>query len=105
MGVKKGHPLREIEELPQAVVEQLHGLSISTAEEFISQEATSPEGLASYLDVSLPQLEELVEFAENYVEADFVETVRQHEPERRALGARSPYSDEFLKLRAGRHRD
>lgn len=91
MAVKRGHRLSDVPGFPPVIAERLAALSISTAEEFVSQTIGDPEGLRTFLGVDDRRFSDVVELAELVVGPEAVEEMRAFRPQERSYGALNPH--------------
>lgn len=102
MSLKGGHRLRQLSDIPDDVVDRLSELSITTAEEFVSQSLADPKELRAFLDLEPVPFHSLVDSAAAVIDQPLLDEIKSYSPKVRAYGARSPYSPDFEQLRGDR---
>lgn len=92
VALKQGHRLSDIQCFPPVIAGQLASLSISTAEEFVSQSIGGWEPLRRYLGLDARRFADVVKLAESVLEPETVEEMRSFRPKERSYGALNPHS-------------
>lgn len=91
MGIKKGCPLDNVQELSQELKERCHKQGYSTAEEFVGLAWAAPQEFADFLGIEMEELERLTEIMTSaYIEREYLEQMRDIQTKEYALGALDP---------------
>lgn len=93
--MKQGHRLSNVPHFPSAIASRLASLSISTAEEFVSQSIGDPEPMQRFLGLDDCAFSDVIELAESSLDPQTLEDIRSFRPKRRSYGAWNPHSAEF----------
>ena len=91
MGIKKGCPLDNVQELSQELKERCRNQGITTAEEFVGQAWGVPQDFAEFLGIEKEELERLTGIMTSaYIEREYLEQMRDIQTKEYALGALDP---------------
>jgi hypothetical protein len=91
MNVKRGPRLSDVSGFPPVIAERLAALSISTAEEFVSQTISDPEGLRTFVGLDDRRFSDVVELAESVLGPEVVAELRAFQPTEHSYGALNPH--------------
>jgi hypothetical protein len=104
MPLKRGHRLTSVPDFPEGVAGRLRAVSISTAEEFVSQSIGDPEPMRKFLGLDARRFSDVVGLAESVIDPETVDEIRSFEPPERSYGALNPHSAEYDSARLGHDR-
>lgn len=103
--IKMGTALKDIPEVPPAIVEMLNAASLTTVRELVSHYYFDRKTLGSYIQISDEDLDSLVTPLLRYLGTGEIDRIRSSRPKPRPLGGKSPYSPAYEEFMRGRRRD
>jgi hypothetical protein len=95
MALKRGHRLSGVPSFPSVIAGRLASVSISTAEEFVSQTIGDPEPIRQFLGLDAHRFSDVVELAESVLDPETVEEMHSFRPKERSYGALNPHGAEY----------